>query len=230
MYSILKKMILANPEVDSMPTVGTLHRRLHNLKAIWNNAHSNDVGIEKLFRLFLASSQFFFLGSYIKHFLGNTVAHKDLAVDMFVLIKVMLPFCMLYFDMLHNPILFGVMLWFMVETLLYVPMLIFASDLLSKPRSYRRSLLLVIFNLVEIILGFAVLYGRCECFNDPMPHWFDPIYFSIVTATTIGYGDYYPISAYGKMIVSFEALTTLGFLVLFLNFLSGRVEQKGYFG
>jgi hypothetical protein len=35
-------------------------KRILNIKAIWNNDHQDDNGIEKIVRLFLSSSQLFF--------------------------------------------------------------------------------------------------------------------------------------------------------------------------
>jgi hypothetical protein len=74
----------------------------------------------------------------------------------------------------------------------------FASDLFSKPRSYKRSMLLLFFNYIEMVFGFAVLYSFTNKFNKPLSHWFDSIYFSTVTSSTIGYGDLYPIDPLGK--------------------------------
>jgi hypothetical protein len=44
--------------------------------------------------------------------------------------------------------------------------------------------------------GFAVFFTNK--FNKPLSHWFDSIYFSTVTSSTIGYGDLYPIDPLGK--------------------------------
>jgi hypothetical protein len=49
-----------------------------------------------------------------------------------------------------------------------------------------------------MVFGFAVLYSFTNKFNKPLSHWFDSIYFSTVTSSTIGYGDLYPIDPLGK--------------------------------
>jgi Ca2+/H+ antiporter len=79
----------------------------------------------------------------------------------------------------------------MLETILYIPTLIFVSDLFSQPRSYKRSMLLLFFNL-EMVFLFAALYSFNDQFNKPFTHWFDPIYFSTISSSTIGYGDFIP--------------------------------------
>jgi len=141
MNSFLKKLLLGSK--PSKKPVRSIDERMKTIKAIWNNEHDNDMGLEKMFRLFLAASPFFFPGMYIKEVSGRRgQAYQDLTVDIFVLFKVAFPILILANGWQHSRILFVVLIWFMVETVFYVPTLIFASDSLSRPRSYRRSMLL----------------------------------------------------------------------------------------
>jgi len=228
MKSFFKKLILGSR--PSKIPVSAIHGRIKNIKAIWNNQHDNDMGIEKIFRLFLAASPFFFPGMYIKEIVGKKGrTYQDLAVDINVLAKVAFPIIILANGWQHNPIVFGVLIWFMIETVLYVPTLIFASDSLSRPRSYRRSMLLLFFNYLEIIFDFSVIYAAGNFFNRPFHAWFDPIYFSFITSASIGYGDFYPVTAGGKLIVSCHSVVFLIFVVVFLNFFSSKMESTGYF-
>ncbi len=207
-----------------------IDKRVKNIKAIWNNEQHDDIGIEKILRLVLALSQFIFIGTYVKQIFGKkSIAHQDLAVDFLVLFKVIFPILVLYFELHNNVLVLVILIWFMIETMMYVPTLIFASDIFSKPRSYRRSMLLLFFNYLEIVFGFAVMYINTNCINKPFLNWFDPIYFSIITSATIGYGDYYPVTTMGKFLVSTESLVLFVFIVLFLNFFTNKVESKGYF-
>jgi hypothetical protein len=230
MKLFLKKLILGKPSVDEQPTKGAIDKRIRNLKAIWDNDQHDDIGIEKILRLFLAISQFLFLGTYIKQVFGKKgIAYQDLSVDAFVLFKVLFPLTILFCNWQTNNFLYIILIWFLFETMLYVPTLIFASDIFSKPRSYRRSMLLLFFNYVEIVFSFGVIYSRGIYLNKPFGHWFDPIYFSFITSATIGYGDFYPITPMGKFLVSSQSVIFLIFVVLFLNFFSNKVESKGYF-
>ncbi len=233
MKKSLKKLFVGEHDLsDSVHSELTpLQRKINNIKAIWNNEHKNDIGLEKILRLFLASSQLFFAGAYIKEVFGRrNEIKRNLSIDLFVLFKTFFPLFILYFGFEKNNVLFGFVLWFMIETLLYVPTLIFASDLFNKPRSYGRSMLLLFFNYLEIIFGFAIIYVREAEMNQAFVTWFDPIYFSCITSASIGYGDYYPINSMGKALVSLQSVILSLFVVLFLNFFSGRVESKGYFG
>ena len=43
---------------------------------------------------------------------------------------------------------------------------------------------------------------------------FDRIYFSIITSTLLGYGDIYPVTNTGKIIVMMQSLLTVSLIVL----------------
>jgi len=121
------------------------------------------------------------------------------------------------------------MLYLLLETVLYIPTLIFASDLFSKPRSFKRSILLLFLNYVEIIFAFAVLYSCGNYLNKPFTNSFDAIYFSTITLSTIGYGEFYPVTLVGKILASSQAILFLFFAILFLNFFTTKIKGKGYF-
>lgn len=230
MNKIARKLLLGNVVPTAKPDFNPIQKRIQNIKAIWNNDHQDDNGIEKIVRLFLSSSQLFFPGIYIKYVAAKKGSeYEDLAVDFYVLLKVALPLIIIINQWQTNQFLLGIMVYIMFETILYIPTLIFASDLFSKPRSYKRSMLLLFFNYLEMVLAFAVLYSCDNYLNKPFHHWFDSIYFSTVTASTIGFGDYYPVKTFGKFLVSSQSLLVLMYVVLFLNFFSTKIKSKGYF-
>lgn len=226
----LSKLVMA-PQRETTRPPGAIQKRINNIKAIWNNEQDDDHGIEKVVRLFLAASLFFFPGIYVKEIFTRTwYAYEDLAIDGYVMLKIIFPFAILVNGPGTPTWLAVISAYLILETICYVPSLIFASDLINRPRSYRRSMLLVFFNYLEIILGFAVIYSTGKMLNGPLTHWFDPLYFSFMTASTIGYGDLHPITPLGKMIVSLQSVLFIMFLYIFLNFFSTRVRAKGYFG
>jgi hypothetical protein len=230
MKHILKKLVLGKPTFDNAIEVGAIKKRKQNIKAIWNNDHQDDVGIEKVFRLFLAASQFLFPGIYIKNIAGKRGSQiQDLTMDFYITLKVLFPIFILYQQYTDILSLTVILVWLLVETILYVPTLIFASDIIARPSSYRRSMLLLLFNYFEIAFSFGVLYSQGNYLNQPFQNWYDAIYFSFVTLGSIGYGDYYPVTGLGKFLVALQSVIFLAFVVLFLNFFSNKVENKGYF-
>lgn len=226
----LRKLLIGKVSPNQKPKFNPIERRILNIRAIWNNDHQFDNGIEKIVRLFLSSSQLLFPGVYIKY-ASNKIGHEyqDLALDLYVLTKVLFPLLILINHWQYNHFILYTMVYLLLETVLYIPTLIFASDLFTRPRSYKRSMLMLFFNYMEIIFSFAVLYTHGNNMNKPFTHWFDAIYFSIVSSNSIGFGDYYPITIFGKILVSIQAMFFLSFVVLFLNFFSTKLKSKGYF-
>jgi hypothetical protein len=230
MKEIIKKLLLGNVSKIPKPKLNPLQRRLQNIKSIWNNDHQDDNGIEKIFRLFLSSSQLLFPGIYIKYLACKRgYEYQDIAMDFYILLKVAFPLLILMNQWQNNSLIIGVMVYVLLETVLYIPTLIFASDSFSKPRSYKRSMLLLFLNYLEIIFAFGVLYSCGNYLNKPFNHWFDAVYFSTITSSTIGYGDFYPVTAIGKGLTCIQAILFLFFVILFLNFFSTKIKAKGYF-
>lgn len=230
MLSIIKKLLVGKVSKSNLPKYNPIQKRILNIKSIWNNDHQEDNGIEKIVRLILSSSQLFFPGIYIKY-LANKIGpeYRDLALDLYILAKFTFPILILKNNWQDHFILIYIMVYVLLETVLYIPTLIFASDLFSRPRSYKRSMLLLFLNYLEIVMAFAVLYMLGNNMNKPFEHWFDAIYFSIVCSNSIGFGDFYPITTYGKVLVSLQSMFFLSFVILFLNFFSKKVATKGYF-
>lgn len=230
MKSILKKLLLGNISKIPKPEFNPVKKRIQNIKAIWNNDHQDDSGIEKIVRLFLSSSQLLFPGVYIKYLAYlKGYEYRDLALDFYVLVKVTFPLLILVNQWQSHSFVVWIMIYVLLETILYIPTLIFASDLFSKPRSYKRSMLLLFFNYVEITLAFAVLYSCGNYLNRPLNDSLDAVYFSIITLSTIGYGELYPVTQIGKILASAQAILFLFFVILFLNFFTTKIKSKGYF-
>ena len=230
MKSILKKLFLGNVAKIPKPEYNPVRKRIMNIRAIWNNNHQDDSGIEKIVRLFLSSSQLLFPGVYIKYLAYlRGYEYRDLALDFYVLLKIAFPLVILIYDLQSYHYVIWIMVYLLLETVLYIPTLIFASDIISKPRSYKRSMLLLFLNYIEIIFSFGVLYSCGNHLNQPFHHWFDAIYFSTINSASIGYGDFYPVTTIGKVLATAQAFLFLFFVVLFLNFFTAKIKVKGYF-
>ncbi len=232
MKQFLKKLLLGKITSRDRTkfNITPIQKRIANIRAIWNNDHQDDNGIEKIVRLLLSISQLLFPGLYIKH-LAHKIGYeyRDLSMDIYVLLKVAFPLLILMNGWQTNKFLIAFMVYVLFETVLYIPTLIFASDMLSRPRSYKRSMLLLFFNYIEIVFSFGVLYTCGNNMNRPFESWYDPIYFSMVTSSSIGFGDFVPVTTYAKILVSFQALFFLSFVVLFLSFFTNKIKNKGYF-
>lgn len=88
--------------------------------------------------------------------------------------------------------------------------MIFIRSIISFLRdpSYRNLLFTTIF-----ILGIGtVMYHYLEGWT-----WLDSFYFSVITLTTIGYGDFSPQTSPGKIFTLFYILIGIGIILSFVN-------------
>lgn len=231
MKKVLRKIILSGKDNDKTPSENVIEKRINNIRSIWHNEHQDDVGLEKIIRLLLAFSQFLFPGIYIKQLLASRgIGYQELAIDLYIVIKLIIPFVLLHQQIQISMIWIYIVTWLLLETILYIATLAFASDLFDRPRSYRRSLILLFLDYGQIVVSFAYLYTYGLNFNKTFNHWFDPIYFSIVTSASVGYGDFFPITSYGRILASAQIVIFFIIVMLLFNFFSIRMEQKGYFG
>jgi hypothetical protein len=229
MQQFLKKLFLGE-SFDNTPLYPTaLASHWRNLRTVWNNERHNDIGIERIFRLLLLLSLYLFPGLYIRHFFGKRgLDAKNLAVEFYVVFKMLFPFAMLKLHVFSNYVALSVVIYFLLETLCYITSLIFVSDVYPRPRSIRRSIFLLFLNYVEIVGDFAVLYAGFDLLQGKAHSLIDHVYFSLITAATVGYGDITPTTNLGKVLAGLQAVVFLTFIVLILNFFGSKVDDIGY--
>jgi len=92
-----------------------------------------------------------------------------------------------------------------------------------KDKNYRD--LLITTNII-IAFGSSV-YHYLEGWS-----WIDSVYFSIITLTTIGYGDFSPQTDEGKVFTMFYIIIGVGIILSFVNtvynhYNSTRLEKNG---
>lgn len=225
----IRKLILGKGGSANGGDQRTVNDRWANVVAIWENTYEEDFGLEKVVRLVLALSQFLFPGIYIKHlFWRQGPLVQDLVVELYVMLKTALPLVVLMEGWWSERWLLYLLLWLCAETVLYIPTMIFASDAIANPRSYRRSKILVFINYLEVVFTFAALHMAGQYFNMPIAKWSDAVYLSFVITSTIGFGEYYPVGDAGKLAVSLQSLFYLSYIALFISAFTVS-GQRGYF-
>ena len=166
---------------------------------------------------------------YVKHlFWRKGPLYQDFAMEIFVLGKTAFPLLVLAMGWQQHPLVFFLVVWLMLETIIYIPTLIFASDVFPSPRSYRRTKLLIFFNYLEVVFSFAVIHMAGQYMNQALTVWTDAVYVSFVVTSTIGFGEYYPVTAVGKLVISLQSLFYLSYIALFISLFNVNAD-KGYF-
>jgi len=225
MKNFLYKLFLGKPEYNQpiRRSVYSLYRL--QIKKIWDNTRHNDIGFEKMLRLFLVAVQFLFPGLHYRNYWSRygTIA-RNVAIEFYVLFKTILPLVFLCSGFYKHIAAAIISIYLVAETIFYVSALLFVSDMFVKPRSYRRNMLMLFLNYLEISFSFAVIYAKFHLLGDNAKTIIDYIYFSVITSTTIGFGDFHPVNDMGKILVCLQALLVVAFVVLFLNFFGSKVE------
>lgn len=195
------------------------------IRDVWDSSHYYDFGIERIFRLFLVVSKVFFPGIYIDYLSRkSTYNQRAIRGEFYVIFKTIMPFFMLYYSLWNHNWLFIINIYLLIETFIYIFHKIFLPEH-NREKTHNRSLILLFFNFIEVIASFAVIYAAGNFLNKPFENWIDALYFSLITGATIGYGDLYPVSQSGKILVMLQIISTLTFLILFFNFFAPRVQD-----
>lgn len=83
----------------------------------------------------------------------------------------------------------------------------------------------VIFTLL-IFFAFGVYFFEGQEQPDVFRSFFDALWFSIVTMTTVGFGEIYPVSIGGKIITSLMSLLGLGVVAIPSGLIAGAIQSE----
>lgn len=173
--------------------------------------------VERLFKLLLCTSEFINLSLYIRSAFKDEQVRKNI-IDLYVvLFNIILPIIIIYKEWEIPPC---ILVYFIVTTVLYLLSIVFLKDIYRQSYSNNRSVLFLIFNYIGITLYFAILYKafdaiRGSCYRAVT--YLDAVYFSFVTSTTLGFGDYKPVNNIGQRLVIIQVCIFLLFIVVFFN-------------
>ncbi|MCM8780538.1 MAG: ion channel [Candidatus Omnitrophica bacterium] len=218
MINFLK--IFANFETLSYEEKESAYRQqIRHLKEVWSD---NTYGLERLFRLFLCLAQFIFPLLLIRDIFGRCGAiSRKIAVEFYNLFKLFFPLIILYFGFYRYPLIVAFVIYLLSETILHILNLIFLEDIHVADISYRRSMLLLLLHYLEVVLDFAVIYIGFDLLSERLSG-ISAVYFSLVTSTTVGFGDIHAKNTVAQLVVIIQLLVCVLFIILFVNYFSGK--------
>lgn len=245
----ISKLILGNRKDNRPKTSSFYSKQFNNLKSIWNNDSYNDFGLERIIRLLLTLLGFIAPGSLIKFITGNNhLVARKVGVEIFAILKIILIITAFKLNLTTNISYLIIVIVLTADTMLYLLSRLFLSDLFNQSISYKRSLIMTFLNYIEVALCFALVYSYIDDINpDPtnkpiflvnnkLPYLenghlsdTETIYFSFITAATIGYGDVTPCDPYIMRIVLVQIVISLFFIVVFVSNIINRLGEVTYF-
>lgn len=95
----------------------------------------------------------------------------------------------------------------------------------AKTSGYGESLLRWAATCFAALIGFSFLYYGFRLVG-PVSNWFDYVYFSVVTFTSLGYGNIHPLGIAGKAAACMEIVSGLVMFGLLLTFVSNRFQRS----
>jgi hypothetical protein len=115
----------------------------------------------------------------------------------------------------------------LLDLYLYLFGVLFLARIPALPLRSRRSLLLLGINFADVVLSFALLYAHCSVIRSSSGETVTApgalVFFSLVTAATVGFGDLVPQGGLGRGLVSLQIAASVVFLSVFISKAVGRV-------
>ncbi len=219
----LRKIFINQVNAPRQAVAEAYSEQIKHLKKVWNE---ENYGLERLVRLLLCLAQFFYPILLIRDVFGRFGGTaRRLAVETYAIFKFVFPFVVILSGWYRQPFVIFLIVYFLSETLVHILHLIFLSDIHFASVSYPRALLLILLHYAEVIADFAVFYLAYDLLSQPMDA-VSALYFSVVSTTTVGFGDITAKNSYGQLVVSAQLLICVVFIIVFINYFSQRNTRK----
>jgi len=236
------KLLLGIPGKTYHPT-SFYKKQKQNLDDIWNNRGYKDFGIERLLRLTLQLLAFITPAGIIRWVTGRrNLLFRKIGIEAYAIGKVIFAWQAIIHGWTSNGWVTVVIIIFTADTLHFLISRIVLNDVWRQPISFQRSLIMTLVNYVEVCLCFAAVYFYCD---HAYPAVFEInkdialenghlpaaayIYFSFVTAATIGYGDISPLDPFIQKIVNAQIIVSLFMVVVIIANVASKLHEDTFY-
>lgn len=241
------KLLIGVPKKKYVPN-DFYKQQGENLSTIWHNKKYKDFGIERLIRLTIQLLSFATPAGLIRWVTGKSknLLVRKISIEVYAIGKVVFA----WQAIIHGWTSSGWVIVFIVimtaDTLHFLLGRIILNDIWRQPISFQRSLIMTFVNYAEICLCFAAIYyywdhsysingyhvfsvnDKLAKFQDHLPP-ITYIYFSFVTAATIGYGDISPFDPFVQKIVNTQIIISLFMVVVIIGSLASKLQEDTFY-
>lgn len=122
--------------------------------------------------------------------------------------------------------------WRLVEILVVqLSILLLSNNNKITTANFNRSIILFLINIFEVIFAFAIFYLNNKAigyytYGQRIKEPIEALYFSIITITTTGFGDIFPINTCGRILAFFEVSIGLLLLIVVFGIFISRWNSK----
>ena len=211
-----------------------------SLSRIWNNKNYNDFGLERILRLILQLLSFIMPGTVIRQLCGRKhLLFRKVVIEAYSLLKISWYFFLFEMDLTTSTAALVISIILTIDTIHFMFSKVFLNDIHQQPISFKRTLLMTLINILEVMLCFAFIYSYLDDTNT-LPGKFvfstgyhltdlQTIYFSFVTSATIGYGDIAPKDPLVIKLVILQIMLSLFFLVIVITTITNRLHDDTFY-
>lgn len=191
-------------------------------------------GIERVFLAFVCAALLVMPAMPVRG-LGQMFGEhgRRIAMELYAIGKPLLLLAVLFSGHFASALWMGWAAISLVDLYLSLFAMVFLQHFHTGRTSHGRSLLLLMVNFAESAIAYAVLYGalhtvahQSQLGAPPTSDPFDLLYFSCVTAASVGYGDFLPVTTPGKLLSLVQILSSMGFIFIFLTSFVANFNER----
>ncbi|MGM0438688.1 MAG: ion channel [Bacillota bacterium] len=198
----------------------------NKIKEVWNDTNSPSYGIRRVLRLFLILIHIFYPTVIINNLAANlSPIMQKLLLDFYVFSKFIWLVLVLSFGWYNNLFIVVFTAYLISETVLYILSMIVLPDYYKRSMIFSRLMIMLIFNYFQVSLAFSIIHLYGDFLNKSLTP-ITAIYFSIITMTTLGYGEFYPVTKAGYIIIIIQSIIFALFVMLFINYFSPETVES----
>jgi hypothetical protein len=185
----------------------------------------NTFGLYRWSRLFLAGVRLLDLNYYMMlAFCRNTRDERSKYSEIYVYLRGFVLFIFASNCLLRGSVWFLIVPYLIITMFFHLMAITFIGNVYKEPISPYRSLLFVLFNYIEMNLGYASMYRMWGEFVSNTSKGLiqlcpiQSIYFSFSTSATVGYGDFTVTNAPGQILVILHIFMSLCLVTVVFNY------------
>lgn len=202
---------------------------VRDLIKIGDGKYRNVLLLERVFTVFLCLILMATPAMLVRWISGRfSRTGRKLAIEVYVMLKVTLSLFALFGSLWQAKYFPIIAMIGLIDLFSNIIAIVLLRNFWHAPLSLNRTLISLGLNFIEFTAWFAGIYLHFDALRysaQPITDSFSALYFSIITAATIGFGDIIP-TVDGRKLVIIEALCSFVFIAVVVTYIIGSLGQS----